>query len=200
MLDVPADDPSCPLAWTELAEIAPPVIPLLPADGQRSDECPADFDPAASCPAGAECSQAEMRGHTPVTLTLVGPEGSGRFEWTGLSVGSSHHFACIMGSTVGWRYLYEVGEMLAPLTWLADVDGDHEAELVVWTRLPWGDAEITNALMPVVYVLDGDRLVRRDDRSHPLRAKVGAAYKALLARGGNDEARACFSTLSRVLR
>lgn len=199
VIEQPAADPSCPLRWDELGEAAPPVIPLQRAYGEVGEECPEAFEPGSPCAPGSDCDAGQMHGRVEATLTRRGPEGSGRFYWLGLSVGS-HHVVCTMASTVGWRYLHEVGEMLAPLPWLTDIDGDGEAELVLWQRLPWGDAEVTNALMPVVYVLDGDRLIRRDDRSHALRAKVGAAYAALAQRGGNEEAHACFVTLARELR
>jgi hypothetical protein len=92
-------------------------------------------------------------------------------------------YACLIGSTVGWRLLHHVGEQLAPLPFLADIDGDGAHEVVLWTRLPWGSVGGREcALSRFVYVLDGDRLVRRDDKAAALRAKVGDAYRALDAK------------------
>jgi hypothetical protein len=200
LLVEPASGRSCALRWSELKDMAPPTIDLAPANGRLQDECAEGFDPAdADCePGSSDCFQATMRGGRKATLSVIGPEGSGRFVSLGLSV-DAKRFACITASTVGWRYLFPVGERLAPLPWLADVDGDGDAELIVWTRLPWGDSEVTNALMPVVYVLDGDRLVRRDDRAKALRVKVAGAYHELASRGENPEARACFDAVTAAL-
>ena len=94
-----------------------------------------------------------------------------------------------------------VGDRLAPLPWLKDVDGDGDAELIVWSRLPWGDSEVDNALVPVVYALDPvhDRLVRRDDKAKALRVKVADAYHELANRNENPEARACFVAVTAAL-
>jgi hypothetical protein len=200
LLVEPASGRSCDLRWSELKDAAPPTIALLPANGKLSDECAESFDPKrASCaPGDTDCFQATMRGGHKATLSVIGPEGSGRFETLGLSI-DGKRFACITASTVGWRYLVPVADKLAPLPWLADVDGDKDAELIVWQRLPWGDSEVTNALVPVVYVLDGDRLVRRDDRAKALRVRVADAYHVLASRNENPEAQACFSAVTAAL-
>ncbi|HTL38343.1 MAG TPA: hypothetical protein VL326_34670 [Kofleriaceae bacterium] len=203
LLVEPASSRSCVLRWEELKGAMPPVIELSPVGSKRSDkseesdECAEGFDPATiTCEPGSEdCFTATMRGGHEATLSVLGPEGSGRFETLGLSIDGAR-FTCMITSTVGWRYLFPVGKMLAPLPWLADVDGDKEAELIVWARLPWGDSEVTNALAPVVYVLDGDRLVRRDDKAKALRVKVADAYHALANLGENPEARACFNAVT----
>jgi len=179
---------------------APATIPLLPAGAQLSDECSDGFDPStAPCADGSDdCIHATMRGHQHATLSVAGPDGSGHFASLSFSV-DGKRFACMTASTVGWRYLFPVGDKLAPLQWLADVDGDSDAELVVWSRLPWGDSEVTNALMPVVYALDGDRLVRRDDKAKALRVKVADAYHELVKLDEAPEARACFVAVTAAL-
>jgi hypothetical protein len=206
VIETPAGSDDCPLRWDELAAAAPPTIELTPITSSDprmaidvNDDCPG-FDPASTrCAGGVDCNEARMRGGRRAVLTMVGPGGSGRFFSMGLAI-DGKAFACMTASTVGWRNLYPVGGMLLPLPWLADVDGDREAELVMWTRLPWGDAEVTNALMPVVYVLDGDRLVRRDDRSHALRTRVSSAYRALAAKTAkDDEQRACYASVAHAL-
>ena len=178
----------------------PPTIDLT-ANDPLGDECVEGFDPTTTCvpsPDGPSCFEGTMRGGHKATLSVVGPEGSGRFETLGLSIDGKRGL-CLTASTVGWRYLFPVGHKLAPLPWLTDVDGDGDAELVVWSRLPWGDSEVTNALVPVVYALDGDRLVRRDDKAKALRVKVADAYHELANLNENPEARACFVAVTAAL-
>lgn len=191
---------SCGLRWNELDDVAPKIIELVPANGRLTDECAEGFDPATpSCATdNDECIDATMRGGKTAKLSVSGPAGSGHFASLGLSI-EGKRFTCLMASTVGWRYLFPVGAKLAPLPWLADVDGDGDAELVLWQRLPWGDAEVTNGLVPVVYSLDGDRLVRQDDRAHELRLKVADAYHDLVQRGESPEARSCFVAMTAAL-
>ncbi len=188
------DEPACPLAWNELDEASPPRIPLA----GPTDDCPPGFDPKAMCTAGDECVRGTMRGGTRVALAIHGPEGTGHFFWLGLAVEGGRS-TCMMASTVGWRLLAPVFDSLAPLPWLTDLDHDGSAELVVWTRLPWGDAEVTNALFPVVYVLDGDALVRRDDLGTALRAKVAAAYRKLAAHPQDWDPVPCLNAVAHAL-
>jgi hypothetical protein len=195
----PASHGSCVLRWSELQAAMPPTIDLADSD-PLGDECVDGFDlKAAACtPNGDDCFQATMRGGHEATLSVVGPEGSGRFETLGLSIDGTRGL-CLTASTVGWRYLFPVGKMLAPLPWLADADGDGDAELIVWSRLPWGDSEVANALVPVVYALDSERLVRRDDKAKALRVKVADAYHELVNLNENPEARACFVAVTAAL-
>lgn len=201
VIEPASESRSCDLRWSELDEVAPKTIDLVPANGRLTDECAEGFDPATpSCATDHdECIEAVMRGGHKATLSVSGPAGSGHFASLGLSI-DGQRFVCLTASTVGWRYLFPVGAKLAPLPWLANVDDEDDlAELVLWQRLPWGDAEVTNGLVPVVYVLDGDRLVRRDDRAHALRVKVADAYHELVQRGESPEARSCFVALTAVL-
>lgn len=197
----PALDDACPLAWDELAEAAPPTIALTPAvpDGGAADMCPGDFDPAAVRAGCPDCVAGRMGGDHAM-LQVEGPAGSGRFVSLGLVVdGSRPAVACVMASTVAWRHLVEVADRLAPLPWLADLDGDGDAELITWHRLPWGGSEFENALVPVVYVRAGDLLVRRDDRARALAARVADAYRALAARGTPGPEPACRRAITAAL-
>jgi hypothetical protein len=167
VIETPPGDPGCPLEWPEPL---PPVVILGTAPDEECDEVtpgPADV-------------RATMRGHRAASAHIEGPDGSGHFVSITLAVGGRQ--TCFGGSTVGWRALGDAAASLAPLPWLADVDGDGDAELVVWSRLPFGDSEYTNGLLPIVYVLDGARLVRRDDRARALRRRVAAAYQQLASR------------------
>lgn len=196
----PASHGSCVLRWSELQAAMPPTIDLS-ANDPLGDECVDGFDPSATCmPNGEDCFRGTMRGGHDATLSVVGPEGSGRFETLGLSIDGKRGL-CLTASTVGWRYLFPVGDRLAPLPWLADADGDGDAELIVWSRLPWGDSEVANALVPVVYALDPsrDRLVRRDDKAKALRVKVADAYHELLNLNESPEARECFVAVTAAL-
>ena len=201
VIEPTSESRSCDLRWAELDGVAPKTIDLMPTSGPLGDECPEGFDPKTpSCVTGNdECVEAVMRGGHKATLWVSGPAGSGHFASLGLSI-DGQRFVCLTASTVGWRYLFPVGARLAPLPWLANVDDtDDLAELVLWQRLPWGDAEVTNGLVPVVYVLDGDRLVRRDDEAHALRIKVADAYHELVQRGESPEARSCFVAMTAAL-
>jgi len=206
VLETPAGSDECPLRWDELAAYAPATIELTQVASEdprlavdMNDDCPG-FDPReTTCASGIDCNEAQMHGGNHAALSIVGPAGTGRFFSIGLAV-EGKGFACMTASTVGARALYPAGNQLTRSPWLADVDGDREAELVVWSRLPWGDAEVTNALMPVVYVLDRSRLVRRDDRSRALRKQVSSAYRGLVAKTpSDDERRACFASVATAL-
>jgi hypothetical protein len=171
----PAASKACPLRWNELDEVAPPRLPLHAA-GTTPDECEAQY--ASDFEECQDCShEGKVATGAHATHVVSGPGGTGRFwSWT-LSIGE--RFACGMGSTVGWRHLTDVAEMIAPLQWFADLDGDGKHEVVVWHRVPWGSSELTNGLVPIVYAVTADDLVRRDDLAKPLRAKVAAMYRAL---------------------
>lgn len=180
----------CPLE--AVADIASPEIPLTawPSSAPLSDNCPSDFDPQlaltdAGC-AAVDCLRGEVAPGVSAALVIEGPAGSGRFAPLGLAVfdGKTTRFACEMASTVGMRHLYDASDVLGPLPWLADLDGDGAAELVVWTRLSWGGSESEEGLVPAVYSVDGAKLVRRDARGAALAHRVADAYRWLLVRPG----------------
>ncbi|MCE9579128.1 MAG: hypothetical protein K8W52_38755 [Deltaproteobacteria bacterium] len=198
---------ACPLGWDEFALAATPTIALQPmVPGQAMpEECPWDFDPSVALAHGcADCVSGTIAPGRRAVLAIAGPAGSGHFASLGLVVdGPQPRFACLLASTVGWRYLAPVAHRLSPLPWLADLDGDHLVELIAWQRLPWGNDEVSNALAPVVYALSGDTLVRRDDRGRALASKVGDAYAALAALPDDADAprpKACFLAVEDALR
>lgn len=207
VVDPLRDDAECALWLSELDAAAPPVIPLATYDGgPLPDNCPdevaamvagracapcADRDPAlADLRCNTTCESATLRGGVRVRLALDGPNGSGHFEWLGVVVGN--RFACIAASTVGVRALDGLPASFGALPWLADLDGDGDAELIAWQRLPWGQGEVENALAPIAYAFDGARLVRRDDRARALRRRVAALYAA-------HKGERCFASVARAL-
>ncbi|MCA9676024.1 MAG: hypothetical protein KC464_13380, partial [Myxococcales bacterium] len=164
------------------------------------------FDPVALLGPGGcvapDCEAGELAPGVRAALQIEGPAGSGRFEALGLAIaGAPPRFVCTTGSTVGWRHLASVATQLAPLSWLDDLDGDGAAEVIVWDRLPWGSSEADNGLVPTAYALDGDRLVRRNDRAASAAARVAAAYRALAGSPLSDrgELVACYDALARAL-
>ena len=191
------DDHACPLSWDELD--APARIPLLPWGTALPDDCP-EFDAAQLLAAGGctapDCIAATLDGR-PIAFVMEGPAGSGRFSSLALAVGgTSPRFACVTASTVGWRHLVAVADQLAPLPWFADISSDGRPELVAWQRLPWGNSEIDNGMVPIVYAIEGDALVRHDELGIAVGKKVAAAYRTLAAR---PHASPCYSVLASVL-
>jgi hypothetical protein len=80
-----------------------------------------------------------LRGPLPngeLAVNPAGPEGSGRY-WTitvGLSAtrgNSPTRGVCVSTNTAGWRSLRSFGPQGLP--WIADRDGDNQAEFVLWT-------------------------------------------------------------------
>jgi hypothetical protein len=190
----PAPSSGCTLHWDEVG--APERIELT----DTLDEACIPFEDP-DLPPHITTQSGRMHGGIAAELTVDGPNGSGRFLSLGLTVktGTTTRYACMMGSTVGWRHMYPVANQLAPLPFLADVDLDGSAEVVVWDRLPWGDSESDNALFPVVYVLDGDTLVRRDDRAKVLLARVAAAYRTRAQMPEPYDPTACFLAVAQFL-
>ncbi|HTR54966.1 MAG TPA: hypothetical protein VMJ10_29975 [Kofleriaceae bacterium] len=191
----PRGDETCHLRGDEIDEVAPPVIALAawtPAGG--GDDCPTGF--VATVTDSAACSGCESgRTHDGrrVRLVIDGPNGSEHLFALGLAVdGTPTRFACLPASTVGIRALGGTPDGFGRMPWLADLDHDGASELVVWEPLAWGDAAVQTALFPVVYAIDGDRLVRRDDRAKELRHTVAGWYAAK----PHEE---CFATIARAL-
>lgn len=176
VLPAPAPTDTCPLEWEDLYAEMPRRIELstLGADACTDD---AEPTPCPDCATdGAVASGA--RAHHEVD----GPAGSEKLWTWRIVVGD--RVACGEGSTVGWRHFAgkpPAAEIIAPLQWFADVDGDGTYEVIVWQPLAWGDAALTMGLVPFVYAVDTEALVRRDDLAQPLRSKVAAAYRLLAA-------------------
>ena len=212
MIKTPPVDKSCPLRWDELD--APARIPLSTFNSAAPpDEC-RDFDPTELFKPGGcqrdvaipdshgeiDCEIAPMRGGARVAVQTIGPEGSGRFWWVSVAIdGPKRLSACLMASTVGWRQVFSVGNLIAPLEWFADLDKDGERDLILWRRLPWGDAEVDNGIYPVAYVLDGTELVRRDDLAAAQRARLAHAYRVLLQREPKHSDAKCLRAVARAL-
>ncbi len=115
---------------------------------------------------GAVCSmlderaaEAQQVGET--TLTLDGPAGSGRF-WA-LVAKSPAAERCLATSTVGWRRSGRHWPATSPLPWVQDLDGDGEAELIVWwsPTLQPAASMAEHTLVPAVYAREGTQWVYR---------------------------------------
>jgi hypothetical protein len=203
---VAAPAEACLLAWDALDDAAPAVLPLAvwpPA--ALPDDCPEAFDASLllsdpdAC-AALSCARAPMAG-LDAALVVDGPVGSGRYSALGLAIadGATIRFVCVTASTVGWRHLHEVASALAPLPWLADLDGDGSAEMVVWGRLPFGHSEVENGLVPAVYSLERDRLIRRDRAGASVARRVADAYRVLQSGGDPTAPFLCYAALARAL-
>ncbi|MBA3547807.1 MAG: hypothetical protein H0T76_15095 [Nannocystis sp.] len=198
----------CVLQWEELAATAPTTLPLLLGPvATLPDDCDVDFDPMrllddpAAC-REPTCERAVFAGGRQGALLRQGPGGSGRFWSVGLVVadGQRRRFVCMTASTVGWRHLHPMAAQIGPLQWLADLDGDGAAEVIIWQRLPWGYSEASNALVPIIYVLDGERLVRSDRSGVAVAATMAAAYRSLAVMTPNDrESVACYRAVADAL-
>lgn len=216
-VSAPVDDARCPLRWDEL--YAPDRIPLQPWSAISTalpDDCP-ELDAARLLAPGGciepACATGVMAPGRRAAFVMDGPGGSGRFAGLGVVIDDpSRGVACITASTVGWRHLHRVADRLAPLPWFADLDGDSRFEVVAWQRLPWGASEAENAMVPIVYALEGNALVRREALEIPLASRVAAAYRELAAisepparassdddEDQNSEAVDCYAVLVDVL-
>jgi len=214
LIKTPPIDKACPFRWDELELDAPARISLATFNpAAPSDEC-REFDPVevfkpGACKSGIpipdsqaelDCEIAPMRGGANVAVQTIGPEGSGRYWSVGIAIdGPNHPFACLTASTVGFRQVFSVGKLIAPIQWFADLDKNGDRELILWHRLPWGSAEIENGMYPVAYVLDGTELVRRDDLAVATRARLAHAYRALLHREPKHSDAKCLHAVATAL-
>ncbi|MCB9731155.1 MAG: hypothetical protein H6745_00820 [Deltaproteobacteria bacterium] len=140
-----AAEVGCELGWDELAAAAPRELPLTPwrPGAPLPDPCPPDLDVAAllAAPPGDDAVRADVGGGRLATLVADGPGGSGRFWGVVVAVpGDPPRVACALASTAGFRHLLDRAAPLTPLPWLADLDGDGAAEVILWHRLPLGPA------------------------------------------------------------
>jgi hypothetical protein len=202
-----------PFRWNEVNAPARIALQTVDPHATASDRCPG-FDPVEvfrpnGCTTGIripdseaeiDCTIGTMRGGGHVAVQTFGPEGSGRYWSVGIALDSpAHPSACVEASTVGFRLLSPVAQMVAPMPWFADVDGNGEREVILWQRVPWGDSEITNGLYPVVYALDGEVLVRRDDLATPLRTRIASSYRELVRQDPSDDQASCIRAFAFAL-
>ena len=184
----------CPLRWDEVH--APARIALRSAP---KENCTAPPSELLAC---TDCQRATVASGQRAVFQSTEPGGSGRFSQFTLAVDGPPRVACGDMSTVGWRHLDRVSDWLAPLPWFADIDGDGTHEVIAWQRLPWGDAESTNGMIPIVYAVEADALVRRDDIAVPIARKVAAAYRALATlrmSEGMTSSMACYRAIATSL-
>ncbi len=119
-----------------------------------------------------------------LTVNPAGPEGSGRY-WT-ITVGLSAtrgaaptRGVCLLTSTAGWRSLRSFGPQGLP--WVADRDGDKQAEFVLWTSffLTPRQVQYETGLVAWVYRVDlkTGRLVLDLPLSRRMAEEIATAYK-----------------------
>lgn len=199
VLETPAGSDDCPLRWDELARATPPIVEMVqsatPRKAMAADtNCPG-FDPTRmTCPDGVDCETGRVRGGHQAVVTRVSTS-SASFVTIGFAV-EDKGFACIAMSMPLMRSIYPFAPRMLDEPLLSDLDGDGESELLVWSRLPWGDAEEDSAFVPVVYAFDGSRLVRRDDFATKLRSKVATVYRDVVDRGKAAKNAACFTSVA----
>ena len=119
-------------------------------------------------------------------VSADGPSGSGRY-WTitlGFAESGSpvpRRGTCLTTSTVGWRTLQHYRN--SPLPWLDDVDGDGEAELILWASFPLRqDASAAEyGLTAWVYRLDRHDLKLDWDLSRRMARDLASAYRTPLS-------------------
>jgi hypothetical protein len=112
-----------------------------------------------------------------------GPHGSGRY-WTitvvipGMSQNRKERGACLKTTTLGWRTLQHYWR--TPLPWLADLDSDRQAEIIIWDSFPLIEnaTQADYALMAWVYRLVNNSSLKLDrELSRQLAAELSTAYQ-----------------------
>ena len=112
-----------------------------------------------------------------------GPYPEGRF-WNitvGLAPkrgGEPHRGFCVEACTIGWRTLLSFKRL--PLPWVADLDGDGAAELMLWDSFPTNDnpSAATNGLVAWVYRLDSRGTLAIDwPLTRMIASELAAAYR-----------------------
>ncbi|MGH7381026.1 MAG: hypothetical protein ACREKR_02180 [Candidatus Methylomirabilales bacterium] len=124
-----------------------------------------------------------------VMVHADGPVGSGRF-WT-VTVGLASKTGtkpdrgvCLTTSTVGWRTLQVYKR--TPLPWLADLDDDGAAEVLIWDSFPLSDdpSEAEYALVAWVYGPDAEGTFTLDwALSRQMAAELAEAYASPMPEG-----------------
>lgn len=160
---------------------APPTVYVLPPTGFIDADEP---DKQRACEAvSGDWLRGPLRAGE-LTVNPAGPEGSGRY-WT-ITVGLSAtrgapptRGVCVLTSTAGWRSLRSFGPQGLP--WIADRDGDKQAEFVLWTSffLTPRLVQYETGLVAWVYRVDlkSGRLVLDLPLSRRMAEEVATAYK-----------------------
>jgi len=149
-----------------------------------------DKDLSGACeevPAG-QWTTAHAKAGT-VMVHADGPGGSGRF-WT-VTVGLASKTGskpdrgfCLTTSTVGWRTLLIYKR--TPLPWLADLDADGAAEVLIWDSFPLSEdpSEAEYALVAWVYRPDAVGTFTLDwALSRKMAAELAEAYASPMPEG-----------------
>lgn len=131
-----------------------------------------------------------MRGKTGDRAVMVhrdGPIGSGRLWTITVWVRGIGGF-CSYASTAGLRRLFRLHARKPQIDWLADLDGDGNDELVLWASpFPSDDAGLgETVLVPLPYVLSGNKLSLRPAHARQLYASLADLYVQLAEMVGED--------------
>jgi hypothetical protein len=164
---------------------APPAVYALPPTGFTDGDEP---NKHRACEA---VSGDWLRGRLSageLAVNPAGPEGSGRY-WT-ITVGLSGtrgaaptRGVCVATNTAGWRSLRSFGPDGLP--WVADRDGDNQAEFVLWTSFFLTPRLVQDAsgLVAWIYRVDAKtgRLVLDLPLSRRMAAEIATAYRVPLS-------------------
>ena len=164
---------------------APRPVFAMPPDEFRDADEP---DKKRACAAVSGQWLRAPLGAGDLTVNPAGPEGSGRY-WT-ITVGLSAtrgvaptRGVCVLTSTAGWRSLRSFGPQGLP--WVADRDGDNQAEFVLWTSffLTPRLVQYETGLVAWVYRVDAKtgRLLLDQPLSRRMAEEIATAYKVPLS-------------------
>lgn len=132
-----------------------------------------------------------MLGATHAAVVNVGPGGSGRFWTTSVAVALDglNVFGCRESSTIAWRNIIaSQGEPVVPAGWKTL---GQQGALTIWDSLlshDGGPDPTTNLHLPLVYVLDGRRLVVDQKLTQAAIGDWAAVYRRLASMDGNGTA------------
>jgi hypothetical protein len=164
---------------------APPAVYALPSSGFTDGDEP---NKHRACEAVSGDWRRGPLSAGELTVNPAGPEGSGRY-WT-ITVGLSAtrgapptRGVCVSTSTAGWRSLRAFGAEGLP--WVADRDGDNQAEFVLWTSffLTPRLVQDETGLVAWVYRVDAKagRLLLDLPLSRRMAEEIATAYKIPLS-------------------